>query len=802
MLQNFLVSAFRNFRKNRVYTLINALGLGLGMTCCLVMYTILRHEFGFDDFHSKKESIYRIVEHYQSDNGMEYSGRLPNPLGYTLAENKSKIQDVIPMHGPITATVTIRNFNKVDVYKDRGLVYTNSSFLRNLDFPIIRGASAEMLDEHGKVFLTEQLAEKYFGSSDPIGQFVSLGEDLDLEVVGILKNSPTTTNVPFEMLVSYPTLRAQYPGYLAAWSAWWMGSAYIVKDPRDDIKELEAEINNLVEPHLDEEQKLRYRYFLQPLAEVHTNQRYGDSVNYVPPVEAIYATLFLVACILIASILNFVNLATSLAVRRSREIGIRKTLGSSKAQIIWQFFGETVLIVTLGALIALTCGQFLINVMNNTVSPMPFYISYDWGVLPLTLAMIAIVSFLAAIYPSLVLASYNPTEALRNQISLTKGSGKLSLRKGLVIVQFAVANLLIVATIVVASQMRMIHSKDLGFDPSNIVTVHFPDAAMDKRDVILSEFTKENYVAAVTWGKEAPQSNGSNWNTAYHLLGKPEEDHLQTRMKFIDDQYLAAYKIPLIAGENLTSKAMTDSIAHLIVSLEFVKRLGFAEPADALGLTVVYNGSKKGFIKGVVSDFHSDKLTNSMLPVMMSYEPYNMNILSMKLKDGVHLQNVAAEIERKYRTFAPEALFEPGLLTDQIRDSYLLENVIYGSFQVFAVLSLFIGLMGLYGLVNYMIERNRKTMSIRKVFGASWKTIIKLISREYVILILISFVLVAPLSYLLCSQWLDGFAYQVEITVWHYLIGLFLIMLIAMSTVSIKSYRAAMSNPVDALRQE
>ncbi len=802
MFENFIITALRNFRKNRIYTMINVLGLGLGMTCCLVMYTILRHEFGFDDFHKNKENIYRIVEHYSGDNGMHYSGRLPNPLGYSLSENKRKIKDVIPMHGPLTATVKIRQSHKVDVYKDRGILFTSSSFLRNLDFPIAAGSGPELLDEYAKVFITQQMAEKYFGTLNPLGQFITYGEDLELEVVGILENTPTTTNVPFEILVSYPTLRRLYPDYISTWGATWVGSAYVVANPTDDIQELEEEINALVHSHLTEEEQLKNAYFLQPLADVHTDARYMDSVNYVPPTEAIYGTLFLVICILLASILNFINLATSQAVRRSREIGIRKTLGSSKRQIILQFYGETFLLVTAGALLALTFAQFIINLMNDAISPMPFHLSYDLVVIPWTGLLVVLVSLLAGLYPAFILSNYNPIQALRNQISLSKGSGKLTLRRVLVTIQFGVANLLIVATIIVSSQMRMIQNSDLGFDPSDILQVHFPDNALDKRDVIMAEFDKQNFVAGTSWNFGPPQAVNTNWNTTYHLVGMPEEDHLHTRLKFIDDRYLDTYNISLLAGTNIENSRPSDSTTQVIVTREFVKRLGYTNPAEALGLKVAYQGSNRGTIQGIVEDFHADKLTSEIKPVLMTYQPYQMNFLTIKLQEGAMTEQAVADIERLYRTFAPEALFEMSVLTEQIQDSYLLENMIHHSFRVFAMLSLFIGLLGLYGLVTYMIERNKKTMSIRKVFGASWQSIIQLISREYVVLILISFALVAPLSYLICSQWLGGFAYQIDISIWHYVAGLGLIMAIAISTVSLKSYRAATANPVDALRQE
>jgi putative ABC transport system permease protein len=802
MLRNYLITAFRNFKNNRFYTFINVFGLSIGLTCCLVVYSIIKHERTFDSWHKNGDRIYRVVEHYMADWGMNYNGVMPNPLPQTVVqEGEAYFEDVISLAGPETFNIHFEFEGKnMDFQELDNVVYANSSFLKQMDFPIIRGAGPEALDEPYKIFLAEKVAKKYFGNDNPIGKYLTVDEHYKMEVVGILQDIPTNTNVPFELLVSYPTIIDINESYMNSWGAYWSGTLYVVLKEGQDPDEMAQYIESIREPHVSARSIELKSYHLQPLSEIHTDVTYGDGVNYVSPIEIVIGFVLLASITLIASVLNFINLSTAQAVKRSKEIGIRKTLGSSRRQLIIQFLSETFIIVSFSMLLAFTFGQFFIDLMNSYLSLVAFEIGYDVSSIVFAIGLGLIVSVLAGFYPAMIISGYNPIGALHNQISIAKGSGKVSLRKALVIGQFVIANLLIITTIIVASQMQYVKNKDLGFNRDRVVSIDFPGSAMKDLPVILEEFKSKPFVEKAVRQFATPQAN-YNWNTNYEVIGEEVHDKLSTNIKFIDQGYLDLYQIPLIAGTNIRAQYTSDSTHQLIVSREFLKRVAINDPQLAIGRKVKFLGKNKGTIVGVVEDFNNWSLNSRLGPVIMYYDPQRLNQIAIKLKDD-RFGEYLPEIESVFRDNVPVGYYEARLFDDEINQSYLVENLVYGAFQIFAVMAILIALLGLYGLVAFIANQKRKSISIRKVFGASPMVILRMFGTEYILLMMIAFVLAAPLSYLMSDEWLSGFYYRIDITAIYFIISFLLIILITASTVAIKSYQTASANPVDALRHE
>ncbi len=799
MLRNYLLTAVRNFRKNRFYATVNVIGLSIGITSCLVVFAILRHELRFDAFHKNAENIYRIVEHYLGDNGMEYSGILPNALAKELSAPGNLGGDVIPMFGPLESVVEFDHENQHRSFKETHVVFATGSFLNTLDFPVLRGAPSSSLDVPLKVFLTEKLASKYFGQNNAIGQVITYDEAHQLEVVGILADPPGNTNMPFDMIISFSSADIIYGDYARSWGAYWTGSAYYIHDGNRPITEVASMMTTEVHKHFSKYEQERKTYHLQPLSEVHTDTRYERGANYVAPTEVMVGFILLAVITLVASILNFVNLATAQAVRRSKEVGIRKTLGSSKSSLVLQFIGETFILVVFATLLAFTIGQFFILKLNELLSVVRFEIGYDLAALLFAASLTIVVSFLAGFYPATILSGYNPINALNNQISLKKGSGKSLVRKGLVITQFLVANLLIITTVIVAAQMKFVKSKDLGFDQENVLIINFPNKLTDKMPLIREAYASMSFVQDATWSMGAPQSQ-SNWGSNYSVEGSRTTEDMEMILKFVDQNYLDLFKIPLIAGRNLVHRATTDTTKHLLVSREFLKRAN-VPLEDALGKKVKFFGSWKGEIVGVIEDYHVFSLQDEIMPVILTYNPPNMTQINLKLAD-INLGTKLSQIEGVFREFAPTDYFEATLLNDLIAESYIVENLVYTAFQVFAALAILIGVFGLYGLVSFMATSNRKNISIRKVFGASMTHILRAFSSEYLLLMTIAFVLATPFSYLICREWLNGFRYQIDISFGYFVTSFFISGLITALTIGRKSIMVARSNPIDALRYE
>lgn len=599
------------------------------------------------------------------------------------------------------------------------------------------------------------------------------------------------------MLVSEKNLKDVYQEYVDNWNSSWSASAYVIARPSDDLTELEREVNAIFGNHIPEEEKIDNNLFLQPLSEVHTDDRYSHSVNYVPPSKVMIGSLFLVILILLVSILNFINLATSQSIRRAKEVGIRKTLGGQKKQLVVQFLTETLIQVIVATLIGFTLGQIIMDQLNSAVSGMSFRLSYDANIFIFMVILIIVVTLLGGAYPSFILSRFNPVKTLHQQISLAKNSGSFSLRKFMITAQFVIANFLILATIISSDQMSFIREKDLGFDPSNVVIISTPDQTDEKMPAIKNAFENLNFVKKASWSFATPQT-GNSWNTNYHIVGQESNDHLVTNMKFIDKNYLDLYDIELIYGRNISHHYTTDTTAQLIVSLELIKRLGLS-PVEALETRIAFNGNYEGQIIGITEDFHVSKLNRSIKPVIMMFAPSQMRQIHLKMADdNPHF----AELETTFRKFDEENPFEPDILMERIQKSYTFENIIFSMVLLFSFCAIVISLMGLYGLVSFMISKNLKPLSIRKIFGASSQKLFVNLSKEYLILIGIAFLISSPLSYLVMRNWLNTFYYRIEISWWHFVASLIISLAVAVITVGYKSYKAATSNPVDALRYE
>lgn len=797
MLRNYIITAFRSFKKNKTYTLINILGLSLGIACCFIQFAIVHHELSFDRFHENSESIFRVVEHQSGDNGMNYGAWLPNPMGYTIEEEVSGAA-VIPIQGPLEGTVKIQDGDDVKLFSEEYVLFANGNLLRHMTFPVVKGVNPSTLDEPNKVMLTESISRKYFGGGNPIGKFITYA-NIEMEVTGVLKDVPYNSTVRFDILVSYSTIKKIYPDWISNWGAYWQGTSYVKVENPESIKNVEMQITQVAKSHLDKENAEATEYFLQPLAEVHTNAQYANGPNYILPKDALLASGLTVLMILVVSVFNFINLSTSQAIKRSKEIGIRKTLGSRKINLIAQFLLETFIIVSIAGILALTLSQFFINWLNETVSDLPIRLAFDGSIAAVSIGLTFVVTALAGIYPATVLARFNPIQAIKNQASLSHSVGSFSLRKMLIVAQFTVANLLVAITIIASAQMAFIKNKDLGFDADNIILMNFSDKPSAGLETIKHDFESFNFVEKATWCMGPPQT-GWSWSSSYNLLGEPTNDALYTNLRFVDGDYLSTFNIPLLAGRNIQTIEYPDSAQRVLVNEEFVSRLGLS-PAEAVGRHIAYNGSFEGTIEGVVKNFHISKLQQAIPPAMLAYQPGQMNAIALKVTKG-NVSDYRDDLQIKYQSYDQEGVFNPRLLSTEIAKTYFLEDLVFSSFRMFSLLAIAISLMGLYGLVNFMIAKNRKNISIKKIFGASSKILLASMSKEYFLLLAIAFIISTPVCIMLMNDWLNDFYYHIEISWSHFAFSFMAILVVAALTVAYKSYQVVVENPVEALRSE
>ncbi len=804
MFRNFFVTAVRNFKKNLSHTLLNIAGLGLGLACCLVVFTIINFEYSFDNWHDKKDRIYRVTNIYYGDNRTGYSGIINYPTGEAIRENVPDLEKVVEFHGPQDEKLSFTDAKgDFQVFRESGVLMTNRDFFDVLDFQLLSG-DVEAISEPNKIYLSQELATKYFEGVDPIGRTIRLNGETNLEVAGVIENSPDDTNLPYSCLVSIETLRQSEPSIWNNWGMTWAYSAYVLTKPNADIADLNTKIDDVIDGFAnpdDEEEQAKTEVALQPLLDIHNDERYGDGYNYVTPSLMIWAFVFLGGLILGTACLNFINISTAQAIRRSKEVGIRKTLGSSKKQLVSQFLTETFVIVLISMAIAISLGHILLEKFNQMLTSIGYDLIYTNKVMAFALILAFGVTILAGFYPSLILSGYKPVEALKNKVTIKRGSGNFNLRRFLVIIQFAFTTIMLIGTLIIAAQVNFMKNKDLGFDHTNVVNISTPDESKEDPNELLEKYKSKSYVTGASLAFTSPLS-GSNWNNSYRIQGEEYIDGNNANMKFVDEEYIDFYKIPLMSGVNIKEQYQNDSTFNVLVTGHLLSTVGWSDPADAVGRTLTSGGGRNKYkIIGVVEDYNVSSVHNQIRPSMLMYRPEMMNQIALRLPND-NISEYIGDIEATFREFYPNDLFEFEILTNEINERYLIEDLLHNVIRFVSLLAVLLSVMGLYGLISFMANRNAKTIGIRKVFGATTMSILSIFTKEYIKLMLASFIFAAPAAYFLMDIWIQEFAFRIPLSVSYFILGFMITLIIALITIGYRSFKAARANPIQSLRYE
>lgn len=804
MIRNFFITALRNFRKNLSHTLLNIAGLGLGLACCLVVFTIINFEYSFDKSHEKKDRIYRVTNIYHGDNRTNYNGIINYPTGEAIRDNVPDLEKVVEFHGPQDDKFSFTDSKgQFQVFREGGVLMTNRDFFDVLDFKLLKG-DVEAIEQPNKIYLSRTLAEKYFGAEDPIGKTLRFQGEINLDVAGVVEDSPDDTNLPYTCLISIETLRQSEPNIWNNWGMTWAYSVYVLTKPDADIITLNTKIDDVIDSFAnddDEEEKSKTEVALQPLVEIHNDERYGDGYNYVTPGLMIWAFVFLGALILGTACLNFINISTAQAIRRSKEVGIRKTLGSSKLQLVSQFLTETFVIVLISMMIAISLGQFLLERFNQMLTSIGYNLVYTDKVMAFALLLAFGVTILAGFYPSMILSGYQPVDALKNKVTIKRGSGSFNLRRFLVIVQFAFTTIMLIGTLIISAQVNFMKNQDLGFDYTNVVNIETPDESEVDPNGLLDKLRTKSYITNASLAFTSPLA-GSNWNNSYRIQGEEYIDGNNANMKFIDEEYLDFYQIQLISGTNIREQFASDSVFNVLVTRHLLTTLGWKEPADAIGRTITSGGGRNQYkIIGVVEDFNVSSAHNEIRPSMLMYRPDQMHQIAVRLPSEDISEHIG-DIEATFREFYPNELFEFEILKSEINERYLIEDLLHTVIQFVSILAILLSVMGLYGLISFMANRNAKTIGIRKVFGATTASILSIFTKEYIKLMLVSFIFAAPASYFLMDIWIQEFAFRIPLSISYFVMGFMITLVIALITVGYRSFKAARANPIQSLRYE
>ena len=809
MIKNYLLITLRNFLRNRNYTLINMLGLSIGITSCIIIFLIIRYEIGFDRFHSKHESIYRIVQNTRDGQGESFGAPTPYPLVRAFRNDFSDVPLVTQMHYEEEVVVKIDD-TKQKVTK---VLFADSLFFDVFDFNVLSGNPHVELGQPGKVFVTESFARKFLKGNDH--GMLKINNRLDLDVAGIIQDPPANSHIQFSMIISYPSFTGDFIAGmpLDEWGLTANGFAYMVLPEGNNAEAMEKRLSAFKDKYMDKESASRKSFLLQPLREIHFNKIYTENAGGAANVEVseLWAMGVLGLFILAIACINFINLATALAIRKSKEVGIRKTLGAKRTQLTFYFLTETLLLTLFSTLISLCASEWLLSWINSFLGKdVAMNLFHNPALLIFLVALIVFVSLLSGFYPAIILSGFSPIAVLKNKIT-AQGTSGAAVRKTLVVFQFLIAQILIIGTIVISQQMDFFRSKSLGFTRNAIINIPIPVPQKETIESLRTRLEGIPGVGKISFSVGAPTSN-NNFGSNYALADKDlSTDGFSASFKTVDRHYLDTYGITLKAGRWFTEadeKLVEEPLPikerkfSYILSEAAAKQLGFNDPADAIGKMVVSGvyGIKAEVI-GIVSDFHAASLHETIKPVVL------MNLPSFYYDCGIQVSGdnfneTIKGIEKNWSDLFPEYFFEYEFLDDHLASLYQQDERTFTLFRIFAGMSIFIGCLGLYGLISFIATQKLKEVGIRKVLGASTGSIMVMFSKEFVKLIVIAFVIAAPLAWYFMNSWLQGFAYRISIHWSAFIIGIASTMIIALATVSYRSIRAASSNPAETLRSE
>ncbi|WPP48686.1 ABC transporter permease [Catalinimonas niigatensis] len=801
MLKNYIIVALRNLKRNRVYAAVNILGLALGLTTALIIFLLIRYELSFEQMHTNGERIYRLVQ----TRGERKSAPTPYPAPVAVRmDYGSQLEKVTGIYFDQEVLVRIDE-NK---FIEDVALFADSSFLEVFDYGygddfVIEGDLERSMREPGFAVLTKSLADKYFGNENPLGKRLSLRNRLDVEVGAVVKDPPVNTHVRFDLLVSLESLT---PGYidspLDSWGFVAAGYTYMLLPEGASPESMD--FTELVKKYYNEESWSQTSFQLQALKDIHFDETYGRGGLASSPVSQTY--LWVVALvgifIMIIACINFINLSTAISLRKSKEVGVRKALGALRANLIGQFSGEALLVTLISFAIAFVAMMQILPSLNNYLQKgIHLDITSDFFFWLYALGLICIVALLSGLYPAFVVSGFQPVKALRNTVN-SHHQSSIWMRRGLVVFQFLIAQVLIIATLIVANQMDFIRSKSLGFDQEAIINVGLPDTDSVKLDAIRTRLHNQAGIETFSLCIGAPNAE-SVILTPYDLAEKGiGNESAITNVKPTDHHYLDVYGVQLLAGRWFEEYDLGSPDTRFVVNERFVSELGYASVEEALGASVITGfGNSQGEIIGVVANFHESSLHNEMMPVCFTtFSPLFYSI-GIKLSAGNYTAGIE-KAEEVWTSLYPDGLFQYDFMDAQLASLYEEDMRTYTLFRIFSAVAIFIGCLGLFGLISFLVEQKRKEVSVRKVLGASVAQIVFLFSKEFTQLVLLAFVFAVPLAWYLSENWLENFAYQTEIGIDVFIIGGLAALLIAFLSVAWQSVKAARENPAKSLRND
>lgn len=796
MLRNYIITAVRNLARNKANTAINVLGLTLGITCSLVLFLVIKYELSFNKHFADNDRMYRVITEYQEEEGKVVSRSMQFPF-VTAFKTAYPDVPVTFVHNNMSdrSFYVTREGERIRYQESKNhMALVHPDYVDVFSHQWLSGNPETALDNINTVVITRKIAEKYFGTTDVVGQTSGYLNDKNLQVTGVIEDYPKTTDFPIDILISIETNQQYRNNKVDEWGGnYSQVNAYIKLPKGISQADMEARMLGFDQQYSGFEDTRR---LLQPFSDLHYNSELGTYGRRTISKSSLWAIGTIGVLLLLAACINFVNLNTALAVRRSKEVGVRKVLGGSRRQLFNQFMGETTLITFLALLVSFGVTELALIQLDNQLGYDLSLGLFTEPLIPLFLSVVFIFCILfSGLYPAVMLSAYKPAEALKFKMS-TKQSGKLSLRKVLVVTQLTISQALIICTLVIVGQMDYFYNAPMGLDSESVLEMRIPPGKALTQRRFKEQLLQIPGVESVSLTNNGAIST-SRWVGPYTLtLNGERHNRPSTPVKFIDKDFLNTYGIQLLAGENIQE---IDSLDQVLVNESLIAELGIDDPYEVIGQPMEF-WSYKGLVVGVVSDYNTRSLHDSMEPLVMIYDKgFAFAALRFNTNETKALLSAVGNI---YNETYPEKDFEPQFLDDTIASFYEEERKAASLFQMAAVVAIFIGCIGLIGLITYIASRKVKEVGVRKVLGASVANILMLFSRQFLSLTFLGFVIAAPLAWYVMQGWLQNYEYRIEMGVGVFAIGLVASVALVMLSTGFRAYLSASANPSKSLRSE
>lgn len=814
MLQNYFKTALRNLLRNKMHATLNLSGLGIGLACGLLIALYIASEMRYDRHHENADNIWRVTRTFHDQDGSEnlHLSAIAPPFGTLLPQRFPEIQQI---------TRTIRNFGAVvrtdnnQMYTEENAFFADENLFKVFTVPMVSGDPATALTDPWQVALSESTARRYFGDNNPLDQVLRLDGQFRAKVTGVYQDFPEASHWHPDLLFSFATLRdsAAYGeenlrtnfGNNAFYT-------YFSAAPNFDPKKMAARFPKFLDdvfpppppgsprgPKPSEWTKLH----LQKLTDIHLQSHHDDEIEPGGDLGRVRMFGVIALVILLIAGINYINLSTAFSLRRAREIGVRKSTGAQRGQIVAQFLSESLLLAVGAAVLGLGLAIAALPLLKETmgIELAPDLLSL-WYVPFVFIGVAVVTGILAGLYPAIFMSSFRPAAVLKSVNTSAKGS--VSLRKALVVFQFGISVALLVGTFVIYRQLHYMQSKSLGLDKERIVTIANNNALFAKWDAFRAELLSSPYVVQAGRSSRLPSGNLLDYlNGESVQMGDTMAPlNVTLSMLNVDMDFTSTYQIPLAAGRAFSRDFPTDTTQAWILNEAAVRAIGWASPAEAIGKRVIYGGREDCYVVGVLRDFHFESLHKEIIPMIFFIPRQQNNLNAISIKIAGNTPAALTHLKQVWEKFNPDFPFDYAFLDENYGQLYEAEIRQGNLYMVFAGLAILIACLGLFGLATFAAHQRTKEIGIRKVLGASVTGITGLLAKDFLKLVLVAIVLATPVAYWMMRQWLADFAYRIEMQWWIFALSGLLAVLVAFLTVSFQSIKAALTNPVESLRSE